>query len=352
MNVLIDATPLLLRSAGVKNYVWHWLGALRGAGFPVRAFPWIPADAPLTHQRSVLSPLATAWRLGIVAATRFAPVVPGADVFHASNMVRRAPSRGRLTTTIFDLTTVLMPESHTAANIRADREFADRVVRRADRMIAISECTRQDAIRLLRLHPDKVDVVYPGIDERFFSATPAAFGKPYVLYVGTVEPRKNIDTLLDAWAALPVDLRSAHDLVVAGSAGWDSASTVDRLRSAPGVVYRGYVPEEELPGLTASASAFVYPSLYEGFGFPPVQAMAAGVPAVVSNVSAMPEAAGEAALLVDPRSPADIAAGIARILTSPSLRAELSDKARVQAARFTWERSARASVEFFHRAIA
>jgi alpha-1,3-rhamnosyl/mannosyltransferase len=354
MRVLIDATPLLLRSAGVKNYIWHWLRALRTEGFPADSFPFVPAAVPLVHERSVLGGAATAWRLGLIAAINYAgfPVLPRADIFHASNIVRRRPSRGRLTVTVYDLTTVLFPEFHTEANIRADREFTSRMAVRADRILAISEATRQDAIRILGLDPDRIDVVYPGVDDRFFAAQPAPAAKAYALYVGTVEPRKNIDTLLDAWAALPADVRSSHDLVIAGSAGWHSEATVQRLSSTPGVVHRGYVPEAELPGLTAGATAFVYPSLYEGFGLPPAQAMAAGVPTVMSDVSSMPEVAGDGALLVDPRSQAEIAAALNRLLTSPSVRKELSAKARAQAARFTWGRSARASIEFFGRAIA
>jgi glycosyltransferase involved in cell wall biosynthesis len=115
------------------------------------------------------------------------------------------------------------------------------------------------------------------------------------------------------------------------------------------VRYLGYVPEQDLPGLTAGATVFVYPSLYEGFGLPLGQAMAAGVPSVTSNVSSMPEVAGDAALLVDPRSPAEMAAAVRRLLESPDLRAALGRNGRARAQRYTWENCARRSLEFFRR---
>jgi glycosyltransferase involved in cell wall biosynthesis len=171
-----------------------------------------------------------------------------------------------------------------------------------------------------------------------------------VLFVGTIEPRKNIDTLLDAWAALPADIRGAHDLVIAGPIGWASGSTVARLRSGiPGVRVPGYIPESELPGLTAGATAFVYPSLYEGFGFPVAQAMAAGVPVITSNVSALPEVVGDAGVLVDARSTDDLCNAIAKVLSSPSLRANLAIRAPVTARRFDWRAAGEASIRFFER---
>jgi alpha-1,3-rhamnosyl/mannosyltransferase len=167
-----------------------------------------------------------------------------------------------------------------------------------------------------------------------------------VFFLGTIEPRKNIDTLLDAWQGL--GLSNDFDLVIAGASGWSSGKTLARLRSRiPGVRYLGYVPEDELPGLTAGATAFVYPSLYEGFGFPVAQAMAAGVPVITSNTSCLPEIAGEGALLVDPRSPAEIQSAIQRLLTSPALQQQLRTAGLARAQQYRWEVCARKSLEFF-----
>jgi alpha-1,3-rhamnosyl/mannosyltransferase len=133
--------------------------------------------------------------------------------------------------------------------------------------------------------------------------------------VGTVEPRKNLDTLLDAWRLLKAGVREHFELAIAGPQGWNSSDTMARVRQE--ATYLGYVPEAELPGLVAGASLFIYPSLYEGFGFPLVQAMAANVAVLSSRTSCLPEIAGEAAVYVDPRSPSEMAAQITRLLESP-----------------------------------
>jgi glycosyltransferase involved in cell wall biosynthesis len=275
-------------------------------------------------------------------------IVGRTDVFHASNQIRNPPTKTKLTATIYDLTCRLMPELHTAANIRADESLAKNILRKADGLITISENTRADAIRLLDLDPERVQVIYPGVPEVYFGAQPTPAERPYVLYVGTIEPRKNVDTLLDAWQGFR--LRNDFDLVIVGSSGWGSEKTMTRLTSRSlGVRYLGYVPEDELPGLTAGATAFIYPSLYEGFGFPVAQAMAAGVPVITSNSSCLPEIAGEGALLVDPRSPSEIQAALEKLLTSPELQQQLRTAGRARAQQYRWETCARRSLEFFRR---
>jgi glycosyltransferase involved in cell wall biosynthesis len=359
MRIGIDATPLLLRSAGVKTWIWHWVENLRkaaGDGDAVESFPSIGKTVRLVHEGSVLGPLATWPRLALLYAMN----APGNvlldrltrrfDVVHLSSQIRRRPRRTRVTATIYDMTCWLMPELHTAANVRADREFAERVMRHADRLIAISESTRRDAIRLMDLPPEKIEVIYCGIADAFFEAKPRPTGRPYVLFVGTIEPRKNVDTLLDAWARLKPSLRDEFELLVAGPEGWGAERTIARLRAgADGVRYLGYVSEEELPALTAGATVFVYPSLYEGFGFPVAQAMAARVPAITSNLSSLPEIAAAGSVLVDPRSVDELHSGLELLLTSPSLRAKLARDGNRQAQEFRWETCARKSLEFFHR---
>jgi glycosyltransferase involved in cell wall biosynthesis len=165
--------------------------------------------------------------------------------------------------------------------------------------------------------------------------------------VGTIEPRKNLDTLLDAWEGLRRELRGEFELVVAGPMGWASPLTRKKIRAR--ATYLGYVPEQDLPGLFAGAAAFVYPSLYEGFGFPVVQAMAAGTPVVTSCTSCLPEVTGGSALLADPRSASEISTALTRVLESESLREELSARGRERSRLFRWEICARQSLEFFRR---
>ncbi|HLK19841.1 MAG TPA: glycosyltransferase family 1 protein [Bryobacteraceae bacterium] len=355
MRILIDATPVLLRSAGVKTYIYHWIQHLwhYAGNEQVLTFPPLNKLAALNHEGSMAGPARTFSQLGLVYLSNLQSnlpllnwTTPKIDVFHASNMVRNPPRKAKVTATIHDLTTKLMPELHTPANIQADQGFADKVLKRAHGVIAVSENTRQDAIRLLGLDPAKVHAIHSGVPEVYFGAQPRPSDRPYVFFLGTIEPRKNLDTLLDAWQN--TRLRDDFDLVIAGASGWGSEKTLARLRSRPpGVRYLGYVPEDELPGITAGATAFIYPSLYEGFGFPVAQAMAAAVPVITSNTSCLPEVAGDAALLVDPRSAAEIQGAIEKLLTSPALQQQLRAAAIAKARDYRWEVCARKSLEFF-----
>lgn len=367
MRVEIDATPLLLRSGGVKTYIYHWVRHLRRLAEPgeIRAFPFLGEFGDLYHEKSVAGPFRTWSRLALLhlANIRGSPaldwVLSDVDIFHASNQVRNPPRHARLTATIHDMTCWLLPEVHTRANVAADRFFADRILRRAAGLIAVSENTKTDAVHLLDLDPDAVEVIHPGIPEPYFTppseriqevTAKHGLSRPYILNVGVVEPRKNLETLLDAYGQLSPALKAEVELVVAGPVGWRAERTVARMCSGlPGVRYLGYVPEHDLPPLTAGAAVFVYPSLYEGFGLPVAQALACGVPVVVSNVSSLPEVAGDAGVLVDPRSPDGIRSALERIVLDPSLRARLSERAKKRAQLFRWDMCAEKSLAFFRR---
>jgi glycosyltransferase involved in cell wall biosynthesis len=362
MQVVIDAVPLLVRSAGVKNYLYYWIQHLRQAAGAdtIRTFPSLGELGPLTHQRSVagwwptfsgLASLALANHAGIPAGGRG---MRGADIFHISSLLRNPPRQGRLTATIHDMTCWLMPELHPEANRRADRNFAG-ILKRADAVIAVSQSTKDDSVRVLGLAPEKITVIHSGVSDAFFDVPTDAMwrvkeryrlGRPYVLFIGTIEPRKNIDTLLDAYTSLELSLQVEFELVIAGASGWAPRATMARL-STKGIRYLGYVPEPDLAPLTAAASAFAYPSLYEGFGFPVAQAMAAGVPVITSNVSSLPEVTGNAALLVDPRSTWELRNALTRLLSSPDLRAELGERGRCHARGFRWDVCAAKSLSFF-----
>ena len=181
MRVVIDAAPLLVRSAGVKNYLYYWIEYLRRAAGAdaIRTFPALRELGPLTHEASIAGRWRTASGLASLALANYCalPVldllIRGADIFHASVLVRRPPRRPRLTATIHDLTSFLMPELHPNANLRADRAFAD-LLRRAHRLIAVSECTKNDAVRVLGLAPGKITVIHSGIAEAFFDPPSAA----------------------------------------------------------------------------------------------------------------------------------------------------------------------------------
>jgi glycosyltransferase involved in cell wall biosynthesis len=368
MRIMLDATSLLLRSTGVKTYMYHWIRSLQRSATQdsIRLFPFFGELTDLDHESSSVGRLRTALGALVVhfSNIKWNPILEvigcAADVFHASQHSRNPPHLAtRLTATIYDMTCWLMPEMHVPANVAATRQYGERVLRRANACIAISEQSKKDAVEILKLPADRIDVIYPGVAEEFFTverpeaqavAKKYRLDKPYLLYVGTIEPRKNVDRLLDAYRSLCEPVRKAHDLVIAGPLGWCSEATRDRLRAPePGIRYLGYVSEDDLPGLTAGATAFVFPSLYEGFGLSLVQAMACGVPAITSRGSSLGEVAGEDAILVDPRNTDEIAAAIERLALSPSLRDDLGQRGRLRAGAFRWERNAQQSLAFFHK---
>jgi len=381
IRVTIDAVPLLVRSAGVKNYLYYWtrhlrqesrggVDAARGTRVPrafrIRLFPFLDEASWLNHEGSVANPVTTRMRLGMLFLLNQFPnnitgwTDPDCDLFHTCKLLN-PPRRAKLTATVHDLTCWLLPETHSPRNVAADRLFAERILKRADALIAVSEATRSDAVRILNLSPEKIRVIHHGVADPFFQVKPEdaeavrrrhGLARPYLLFVGTLEPRKNVARLLAAYRDLSQTTQEEFDLVLAGPPGWAQSEIMARLRRPdPGVRYLGYVAEEDLPGLFAGAAAFVYPSLYEGFGFPVAQAMAAGTPVITSAVSALPEITGGAALLIDPRSEAALRDAMEEMLTSPSRRERSIELGRVNARRFTWEECARKSLEFFEEVV-
>ena len=363
MRITIDATPLLLRSAGVKNYIFHWLEHLRreAGRDSVGTYPVFGKFSALDHEHSMAGPIATLSGIAMLHAVNYSGVpwmLPGSDLFHASHQCHNPPRRTLLTTTIHDMTCWLMPELHSQPNARATQWFGEHIMKRADGIIAVSESTRRDTLEILDLAPERVETIYPGVPDAFFDVTAAdvhaararyGLERAYVLFVGTIEPRKNVPGLLDAYTQLRRSTREDFELVLAGPLGWADPATIAKVRHTEGVRYLGYVNEDALPGITAGASVLAYPSFYEGFGFPVAQAMAAGVPSITSDLSSLPEIAGEAALLIDPESTAEIRDALERLLTSPGLRERLGGAGRVRARQFRWDISARKSLEWFRR---
>jgi glycosyltransferase involved in cell wall biosynthesis len=202
-----------------------------------------------------------------------------------------------------------------------------------------------------RLSGDRLRVTPEGVAGIFFGATPlgeaalASLGvtRPFAVAVGTIEPRKNLDRLLSAWAEARLD---GWTLVIAGPEGWGP-----QLPETPGVVAAGWVADESLPGLLAAAEIFCYPSLYEGFGLPPLEAMAAGTPALVGRYPAADEVLKDACLLVDPTDVEAIAGGLTRLATDAILRRRFAASGKARAAAFTWERTAQATLEAYEIAV-
>jgi glycosyltransferase involved in cell wall biosynthesis len=250
--------------------------------------------------------------------------------------------------TVHDLTGLLFPETHKLAVALNHRLIMPLELKTSDAVIAVSENTKHDLIKHFNVDEGRIHVVYEGVDSTFRSCdtseVKSKYGLdfPFILYVGTLEPRKNIPRLLNAFKKL-VDSGISHRLVVAGRSGWKYAGileSVGKLGLTGRVVFTGYVPREDLPGLYSLADVFVFPSLYEGFGLPVLEAMACGTPVVCSNTSSLPEVAGDAALTVDPLDVEGLAESMERVLTDGGLADKLRKRGLKQAAGFTWEYAA------------
>jgi glycosyltransferase involved in cell wall biosynthesis len=273
------------------------------------------------------------------------------SVFHGTTYSVPARHRAPLVITVHDLALL----RHPALGSRGLRAMVDRAVRdfgRADRLIAVSEATRADLVDLCGADPARISVIYNGCARDFHPRDRAAclarterlLGPgPFLLHVGTLEPRKNLPNLIHAFAQLRRERNIPHRLVLAGEPGWGGESLADVAADA-GVADRvslpGRVGTDLLPVLYCAADVFVYPSLYEGFGLPVLEAMACGTPVVASDRAALPEITGGCALLIDPTDPDDLARAIGQCLDEPARAASMTAAGLARASQFSWERAA------------
>lgn len=281
------------------------------------------------------------------------------DVYHGPAFVTPFVKTCGQVVSIHDMTFHLVPERHSLLKQMYFRSMIPRAVRGSDQVIAISESTKSDLLRIVEdVDERKVSVVPHGVDKRFQPIREAQrlaevrkkynLPKEFILFVGLIEPRKNLDTLVDAYAA--DSLSERFDLVLAGSRGWGYSGLLEKIAKSSvkdRIRMPGYIADEDLPALYSAAAAFVYPSLYEGFGLPVLEAMACGTPVITSSVSSLPEVAGDGALLVDPRDTDALASALQRILRDKEFRQDLSRRASQRAQLFTWEQTARKTLDVY-----
>ena len=237
--------------------------------------------------------------------------------------------------------------------------YAERAVKQAIGFIAVSENTRQDLIECYGISPARVWVTLEGVDSRYQPRPDQAkevrrkYGlSRYILYVGILQRRKNLIRLMESFAQVKRRLAIDHALVLAGPEGWrheEVYSAAAQRHPDVGIRILGYVPEEDLPGLYTGADLFVYPSLYEGFGLPVLEAMACGTPVAVSRTSSLPEVVGDAGLYFDPSDTDQIATCISQALSNQPLRERLRRKGLEQAAKFSWQKMAQETLEVYQR---
>lgn len=285
------------------------------------------------------------------------------DLLHSPDFI---PPKGcwfRSVITIHDLTFLHYPQFLTPGSRRYYNDQIEAAVARADHILTDSEATRQDVISMLRVDPDHATTVLLGLSDHFRPAPPEtaqAFAarhnlpRGYILFVGTFEPRKNLSGLLQAYAALRADLPDAPPLVIAGRRGWlfeDVYALAESLHLTDCILWLEDTPHADLPALYSAASVLCLPSHYEGFGFPPLEAMGCGTPAVAADRASLPEVVGDAGLLIDPDDPASIAGALLRVLTDSALAADLRQRGLTRAAQFTWDRTARQTLHIYRTVL-
>ncbi len=309
---------------------------------PANLFPELP------HVEQCIIPLKRLWTQ-VRLARELSQCEP--DVFFTPAHVIPFIYQGCSVATIHDLGFHYFPEAHPRSQL-AYLKLSTKVNGRSSRrLIADSQATKADLVQIYNISPAKIDVVYPGIDPLFgriadnarTEATQRKYGiePPYLLYIGTIQPRKNLTRLVKVFAesSLP------HQFVLAGKFGWNARPIIDEIekldpRKRERVLLPGFIEEEDKAALISGAEALLYPSLYEGFGFPLLEGQACGTPVLASNSSSLPEIAGDGALLVDPQNSAELAEGMRRIVSDGDLRHMLVEKGLVNVQKYSWEQAA------------
>ncbi|NTW02312.1 MAG: glycosyltransferase family 4 protein [Oscillochloris sp.] len=380
MIIGVDYTAAAWQGAGIGRYTRELIAAtiprdhsLRyvlfyaANGLPTQS-PYLQALADLcaTNPNVRAHPLPISPRMLTILWQRLRLPLPverligKIDILHAPDFVL-PPTHARALLTVHDLTFMVRPETADAGLRRYLMAAVPRSLRRANLVLADSQATKDDLGRLLGVDACRVRLLYPGVSPRFRPLPPAeteplraqlGLPKSFLLFVGTLEPRKNLVRLIEAFDCfIQGNTHPEISLVIAGRRGWlyeEIFAAVDRLNLTERVHFLDFVDDAHLPGVYNLARVFVYPSLYEGFGLPALEAMACGTPVVTANVSSLPEVAGDAAILVDPLDPNAIAGGIVRALTEGEwLRAA----GPAQARRFSWESAAKHLIDSY-RALA
>jgi glycosyltransferase involved in cell wall biosynthesis len=377
MRIGLDGIPLTALRTGVGHYTLELACALARVA-PESSFEVVyPSNLPpatteldtsislpanLEIKRILVGPLGRHWwSTGLPRCVRS----NGIDLFHGTNYDVPPWRQCATVLTIHDLSLLIHPETHEKRRVRRSRLRLPLMARAANAVIVPTESVRGEVCERLGLSAEKVFAVPEAARECFAPMELAAtadvrrrlgIGDDFLLTVGTIEPRKNLQTLVSAFE----EIAGGHSqitlqLVIAGSRGWLSEPLFDALKKSPirnRIVLTEYLNDEELRALYSSCRAFVYPSIYEGFGLPPLEAMACGAPVITSRITALEETTGGAAILVEPRNVQELAGAIARLLDSNDLRSTLSALGRSRAAEFTWERTARLTIDVYEKAIA
>lgn len=374
MHIGLDGIPLTEPKTGVGHYTFELAVAMARVSpdsnfeivYPSNLQPVTVADQALTLpsnleiKRVRVGPVGRYWwSAGLPRYVRR----NGIELFHGTNYDVPPWRQCATVLTIHDLSLLIHPETHEKRRVSRSRRRLPLMARAANAIIVPTESVRAEVCEHLEILPQKVFAVPEAARECFtpmeMKATEPVrqrlgIGDNFLLTVGTLEPRKNLVTLVNAFGEIATD-QPTLQLVIAGSRGWLSEPLFEAIGKSPAqerIVLTEYLDDNELRALYSSCSAFVYPSIYEGFGLPPLEAMACGAPVIASHIPALEETTGGAAVLFEPNDVNSLASAIVDLLQSSELRSRFSALGRVRASEFTWEQTARLTLEVYEKAKA
>ena len=369
LHVCIDVSAAVHQRAGLGRYAQELVQGLVdcSAASPLHITAFYhqrgaahldpPLDRlPRTTTRLSVRPWRLRTALAYFSSSSMDQMFGNVDVFHATEHLLPRLKQTRSVFTLHDLIFQFDPDSHKALNIAFLKTMMPRFLKAADAVIAVSECTKRDAINLYGLPSDKIHVIYEGVDAKFapvadpdrLAQVRSAYHLPdrFVLHLGTIEPRKNLPLMFEVAA------RTQYPIVIAGRLGWLTEpilAKVKELGVEDRVTFTGYIADADLPALISAAMALAMPSKYEGFGLPILEAMACGTPVIASNTSSLPEVGGEAALYAAPDDVRSWAEIIEQVMEDAQLRSILREKGLRQAAKFRWDKMALETLEVYEQ---
>jgi len=368
VRIGIDAQPLGGEKSGVGYYTEQLIRALEIVErkneyvlFSTRDFDLPLSDA--TRFRKRITPYV--WGYAWMQVGQPVQILrERLDVYHGPNFVVPLAAPCPTVVTVHDLSSFIMREKHRWMNNVIQRVLVPPSARRSRAIIAVSETTRNDVVRILgvperkiRVIPEAVDRIFEPVEDNVSrDRVLRKLGLPqkYILFLGTLEPRKNIPTLMEAYARLIHSGDIDHWLVLAGGQGWGGDAIQQKMRSLgieAHVKFTGYVDREDMPALYSMADVFVYPSLYEGFGLPPLEAMACGIPTIVSDGSSLNSVVADAGLKIDPLNVSSLADAMRRVLFDQSLRRELVHRGKKRVQCYSWEATARETLALYQEVV-
>lgn len=377
MKIAVELQPILKKKTGVGWYAYHLVQELskRNVELNGKVFNFLGRNNLTQSLQDITIDIETCKLMPYGVYSRLWDMIPisynllfskKADIYHFFNFVFPPRINGKIIVTVHDMVYKKYPHTLTKANLRRLNSNLLRVCQRADIIITVSESSKKDIINYLDVSEEKVFIVPPAVDKNKFrpdySYDEINTAKKkyeittddYYLYLGTLEPRKNIESIIEAYALLLKNLNSKQipKLIIAGGKGWlyqGLFNLVQELKLENQVHFPGYILDEDVPKLINGATAFVFPSFYEGFGMPPLEAMSCGVPVIASNTSSLPEVIEDAGILIDPYSIEELTGAMEQILRNPQLRNIMVSKGLLQAKKFTWEKSAELTIEIYKK---